>query len=152
AVFDTNTRIPAERLTYALNALLPEDVTVVRSEEVPVGWHPRKCVSVKTYEYRILNREFPDPVRRRDTYFVSFRLDIERMREAAQYLIGEHDFKSFCSAQTTVEDTVRTIYDLDIDKEGDLITIRVRGNGFLYNMVRIIAGTLAGVGRGYFEP
>ena len=152
AVFDTNTRIPAERLTYALNALLPEDVTVVRSEEVPAGWHPRKCVSVKTYEYRILNREFPDPVRRRDTYFVSFRLDIERMREAAQYLIGEHDFKSFCSAQTTVEDTVRTIYDLDIDKEGDLITIRVRGNGFLYNMVRIIAGTLAVVGRGYFEP
>ena len=152
AVFDTNTRIPAERLTYALNALLPEDVTVVRSEEVPAGWHPRKYVSVKTYEYRILNREFPDPVRRRDTYFVSFRLDIERMREAAQYLIGEHDFKSFCSAQTTVEDTVRTIYDLDIDKEGDLITIRVRGNGFLYNMVRIIAGTLAGVGRGYFEP
>ena len=146
AVFDTNTRIPAERLTYALNALLPEDVTVVRSEEVPAGWHPRKCVSVKTYEYRILNREFPDPVRRRDTYFVSFRLDIERMREAAQYLIGEHDFKSFCSAQTTVEDTVRTIYDLDIDK------VRVRGNGFLYNMVRIIAGTLAGVGRGYFEP
>ena len=72
------------------------------------------------------------------------------MREAAQYLIGEHDFKSFCSAQTTVEDTVRTIYDLDIDKEGDLITIRVRGNGCLYNMVRIIAGTLAGVGRGYF--
>lgn len=152
AVFDTNTRIPAERITYALNALLPEDVTVVRSEEVPAGWHPRKCVSVKTYEYRILNREFPDPVRRRDTYFVSFRLDIERMREAAQYLIGEHDFKSFCSAQTTVEDTVRTIYDLDIDKEGDLITIRVRGNGFLYNMARIIAGTLAGVGRGYFEP
>ena len=152
AVFDTNTCIPAERLTYALNALLPEDVTVVRSEEVPAGWHPRKCVSVKTYEYRILNREFPDPVRRRDTYFVSFRLDIGRMREAAQYLIGEHDFKSFCSAQTTVEDTVRTIYDLDIDKEGDLITIRVRGNGFLYNMVRIIAGTLAGVGRGYFEP
>ena len=79
-MFDTNTRIPAERLTYALNALLPEDVTVVRSEEVPAGWHPRKCVSVKTYEYRILNREFPDPVRRRDTYFVSFRLDIERMR------------------------------------------------------------------------
>ena len=152
AVFDTNTRIPAERLTYALNALLPEDVTVVRSEEVPAGWHPRKCVSVKTYEYRILNREFPDPVRRRDTYFVSFRLDIERMREAAQYLIGEHDFKSFCSAQTTVEDTVRTIYDLDIDKEGDLITIRVRGNGFLYNMVRIIAGTLNNSKTIRFEP
>lgn len=152
AVFDTDTRIPAERIVYAVNALLPEDVVVVRSEEVPAGWHPRKCVSVKTYEYRILNKEFPDPVRRRDTYFVSFSLDIERMRRAAEYLKGEHDFKSFCSAQTAVETTVRTIYDLDIKKEGEIITIRVRGNGFLYNMVRIIAGTLAGVGRGYFEP
>lgn len=152
AVFDTDTRIPAERIVYAVNALLPEDVVVVRSEEMPAGWHPRKCVSVKTYEYRILNKEFPDPVRRRDTYFVSFSLDIERMRRAAEYLKGEHDFKSFCSAQTAVETTVRTIYDLDINKEGEIITIRVRGNGFLYNMVRIIAGTLAGVGRGYFEP
>ena len=152
AVFDTDTRIPAERIVYAVNALLPEDVVVVRSEEVPAGWHPRKCVSVKTYEYRILNKEFPDPVRRRDTYFVSFSLDIERMRRASEYLKGEHDFKSFCSAQTAVETTVRTIYDLDIKKEGEIITIRVRGNGFLYNMVRIIAGTLAGVGRGYFEP
>lgn len=152
AVFDTDTRIPAERIAYAVNALLPEDVVVVRSEEVPAGWHPRKCVSVKTYEYRILNREFPDPVRRRDTYFVSFPLDLERMRQAAGYLKGTHDFKSFCSAQTSVEDTVRTIYSLDVEKAGDLFTVRVRGNGFLYNMVRIIAGTLAGVGRGYFEP
>ena len=152
AVFDTDTRIPAERIAYAVNALLPEDVVVVSSGEVPAGWHPRKCVSVNTYEYRILNREFPDPVRRRDTYFVPFQLDLDRMRQAAEYLKGEHDFKSFCSAQTTVEDTVRTIYALDIRKEEDFITILVRGNGFLYNMVRIIAGTLAGVGRGYFEP
>lgn len=152
AVFDTDTRIPAERIAYAVNALLPDDVVVVSSGEVPAGWHPRKCVSVKTYEYRILNREFPDPVRRRDTYFVPFQLDLDRMRQAAEYLKGEHDFKSFCSAQTTVEDTVRTIYALDIRKEEDFITILVRGNGFLYNMVRIIAGTLAGVGRGYFEP
>lgn len=152
AVFDTCTKIPADRIVYAVNALLPEDMAVVKSEEVPSGWHPRKCVSVKTYEYRILNSEFPDPVRRRDTYFVSFTLDIERMRQAAEYLTGTHDFKSFCSAQTTVEDTVRTIYSLEIKKDGSMITIRVRGNGFLYNMVRIIAGTLAGVGRGYFEP
>ena len=152
AVFDTDTRIPAERIVYAVNALLPEDVVVVRSEEVPAGWHPGKCVSVQTYEYRILNKEFPVPVRGRDTYFGSVSLDIERMRRAAEYLKGVHDFKSFCSAQTAVETTVRTIYDLDIKKEGEIITIRVRGNGFLYNMVRIIAGTLAGVGRGYFEP
>lgn len=152
AVFDTDTQIPPERLIYALNTVLPEDVVAVKSEEVPAGWHPRRCVSVKTYEYRILNRELPDPVRRRDTYFVSFPLDLERMKAAAEYLKGTHDFKGFCSAQTSVKDTVRTIYDLDLWKEGDIITIRVRGNGFLYNMVRIIAGTLAGVGRGYFEP
>lgn len=127
AVFDTDTRIPAERIAYAVNALLPEDVVVVRSEEVPAGWHPRKCVSVKTYEYRILNREFPDPVRRRDTYFVPFPLSLERMRRAADYLKGTHDFKSFCSAQTTVEDTVRTIYELEVEQSGDLFTIRVRG-------------------------
>lgn len=152
AVFDTDTQIPPERLIYALNTVLPEDVVAVKSEEVPDGWHPRRCVSVKTYEYRILNRELPDPVRRRDTYFVSFPLDLERMKAAAEYLKGTHDFKGFCSAQTAVKDTVRTIYDLDLWREGDIITIRVRGNGFLYNMVRIIAGTLAGVGRGYFEP
>lgn len=152
AVFDTDTQIPPERLIYALNTVLPEDVVAVKSEEVPAGWHPRRCVSVKTYEYRILNRELPDPVRRRDTYFVYFPLDLERMKAAAEYLKGTHDFKGFCSAQTSVKDTVRTIYDLDLWREGDIITIRVRGNGFLYNMVRIIAGTLAGVGRGYFEP
>lgn len=152
AVFNTDCKIPPERLIYALNTLLPEDVVAVKSEEVPQDWHPRRCVSVKTYEYRILNRELPDPVRRRDTYFVSFPLDLGRMKTAAEYLKGTHDFKAFCSAQTAVKDTVRTIYDLDLWKEGNLITMRVRGNGFLYNMVRIIAGTLAGVGRGYFEP
>ena len=103
AVFDTDTQIPPERLIYALNTVLPEDVVAVKSEEVTADWHPRRRVSVKTYEYRILNRELPDPVRRRDTYFVSFPLDLERMREAAEYLKGTHDFKSFCSAQTAVK-------------------------------------------------
>ena len=94
--------------------------------------------------------ELPD--RRLYTYFYYYNLDLERMRAAAACLLGEHDFKSFCSAKSQVEDTVRTIYGLDIIREGDEITLRIRGNGFLYNMVRIIAGTLAGVGRGYFEP
>lgn len=152
AVFDTETRIPAERICYALNTCLPEDVVAVKSEEVPVGWHPRHCKSCKTYEYRILNRTFPDPVLRRMTHFVSFPLSMEDMREAAGYLKGTHDFKSFCSVHTSVKDTVRTIYALDIEREGDLITIRVKGNGFLYNMVRIIAGTLINVGRGYYTP
>ena len=152
AVFDTESTIPADRFAYALNPLLPEDIVVVASDEVEADWHPRHCDTEKTYEYKILNSKFPDPMRRRDTYHVSFDLDLEKMREAAEYLKGEHDFKSFCNVHTQVEDTVRTIYDLEVEKEGELITIRVRGNGFLYNMVRILAGTLIGVGRGAIAP
>ena len=152
AVFDTESTIPADRFAYALNPLLPEDIVVVASDEVEADWHPRHCDTEKTYEYKILNSKFPDPMRRRDTYHVSFDLDLEKMREAAEYLKGEHDFKSFCNVHTQVEDTVRTIYDLEVEKEEELITIRVRGNGFLYNMVRILAGTLIGVGRGTIAP
>ena len=152
AVFDTESSIPPERFAYALNQRLPEDIVVVASDEVEADWHPRYCDTEKTYEYKILNSKFPDPMRRRDTYHVSFDLDLEKMREAAEYLKGEHDFKSFCNVHTQVEDTVRTIYDLEVEKEGELITIRVRGNGFLYNMVRILAGTLIGVGRGAIAP
>ena len=135
-----------------MRVLLPEDIVVVASDEVEADWHPRHCDTEKTYEYKILNSKFPDPMRRRDTYHVSFDLDLEKMREAAGYLKGEHDFKSFCNVHTQVEDTVRTIYDLEVEKEEELITIRVRGNGFLYNMVRILAGTLIGVGRGAIAP
>ena len=152
AVFDTESPIPPERFSYALNQRLPEDIVVVASDEVAADWHPRHCDTEKTYEYKILNSKFPDPMRRRDTYHVSFDLDLEKMREAAGYLKGEHDFKSFCNVHTQVEDTVRTIYDLEVEKEEELITIRVRGNGFLYNMVRILAGTLIGVGRGAIAP
>ena len=152
AVFDSDTSIPAERIAYALNGEMPEDIVVVKSEEVPLDWHPRYQDTVKTYEYRILNREMPDPIRRRDTFFVSYPLDIGKMQEAAEYLRGRHDFKSFCNIKTDVEDTVRTIYDLDVLRDGDLITIRISGNGFLYNMVRIIVGTLIRVGRGFYPP
>ena len=134
AVFDSDTTIPGERIAYALNQRLPEDVVAVRSEEVPTDWHPRYQDTVKTYEYHILNSEMPDPLRRRDTYFVSYPLDTGKMQEAAEYLKGEHDFKSFCNIHTDVEDTVRTIYELDVVREGSLITIRITGNGFLYNM------------------
>ena len=142
AVFDTESRIPGDKICFALNQRLPDDVRIQASEEVPLTFHPRKANCVKTYEYKILNSKFPDPMRRRDTYHVSFDLDLEKMREAAEYLKGEHDFKSFCNVHTQVEDTVRTIYDLEVEKAEELITIRVRGNGFLYNMVRILAGTL----------
>lgn len=152
AVFDTETGIPAERIAYALNCRLPEDIVAVKSEEVPGDWHPRYQCSVKTYEYRILNREMPDPVCRRSTVHISYPLNLGDMRRAAGYLKGEHDFKSFCSPHTEVKDTVRTVHSLEIEKEGDIITVRISGNGFLYNMVRIIVGTLINVGRGACPP
>lgn len=152
AVFDTDTRIPAEKISYALNQRLPEDIRVQSSEEVAADFHPRHCNSRKTYEYRILNRSFPLPTRRLYAHFTYVPLDVDKMRQAATYLIGEHDFKSFCSTAAVVESTVRTIYDLTVEKEQDEIVIRVCGNGFLYNMVRIIAGTLMEAGRGNIEP
>ena len=153
AVFDTDTRIPPEKISYALNIRLPEDIVVQDSCEVAPDFHPRHCNSRKTYEYRILNRRFAMPTRRLDTYFYHRPLDVERMQQAARYLKGIHDFKSFCSVNTVVEDTVRTIYTLQVIKDADdIITIRVQGSGFLYNMVRILAGTLIQVGIGAMEP
>ena len=153
AVFDTDTRIPPEKICYALNQRLPEDIVVQSSCEVAPDFHPRHCYSEKTYEYRILNRKIPIPTLRKDTYFYYRNLDVEKMKRAAAYLVGTHDFKSFCSIHTTVEDTVRTILSCEVEKSlEDIITIRVKGTGFLYNMVRIIAGTLVQVGVGEKEP
>lgn len=152
AVFDTNTRIPPEKISYALNQRLPDDIVVQDSCEVAADFHPRHCESRKTYEYKILNRKFPMPVYRRDTYFTYRKIDVEKMQQAARFLVGEHDFKSFCSIHAQVETTVRTIYDISVVKEGDLIKIRVTGSGFLYHMVRILAGTLLQAGMGEIQP
>ena len=151
-VFDTESRIPSDKFTYALNARLPEDIRIQDSEEVPLDFHPRHQDTVKTYEYRILNRKLPLPEYRLHTHFTYETLNIERMQQACKYFIGEHDFASFCAAGSQVESTVREIYDLHVKKEGDLVTISVTGNGFLYNMVRIIAGTLLKAGGGHFAP
>ncbi len=150
AVFDTDTRIPAEKLAYALNARLPEDIRVTKSEEALPGFHPRKANSIKTYVYRIWNHPFENPMKRLYAAFIYFPLDVERMREAAAWLIGEHDFKSFASAGGQAEETIRTIYRLDVERQENEILITVSGSGFLYNMVRIIAGTLIQAGAGAF--
>lgn len=152
AVFDTETTIPPERIMMALNQKLPEDIVITKSEEVALDFHPRYCDCTKTYEYHIINTRIPDPTRRLTNYFVSYPLNLEHMREAASYLIGEHDFVSFCNVRTDVENTIRTITALDILQNGNEITIRITGNGFLYNMVRIIVGTLIRVGRGFYGP
>jgi tRNA pseudouridine38-40 synthase len=152
-IFDTATRMPAEKISYALNQRLPEDIVVQDSCEVPPDFHPRYAASRKTYEYRILNRRFRDPTRRLDTYFYYHKLDVVRMQEAAEYFVGEHDFKSFCAVGAQVKTTTRTIYDCSVTRSGDdIITIRITGSGFLYNMVRIIAGTLIKVGCGETDP
>ena len=165
-VFDTDSRIPAEKFVYALNARLPEDIRIQHSCEVPPDFHPRHQDTVKTYEYRIFNAPMPDPMRRLYTYYSRYRFDVEAMREAGRYLVGEHDFKSFCSMYTSAKTTVREILNVEVEEipcgtRASLsqvcrmpreIVIRVSGRGFLYNMVRIIAGTLIKVGSGDIAP
>lgn len=152
AVFDTDARIPSEKVAYALNVSLPEDIKIQQSMEVPPDFHPRHQKTVKTYEYKIYNARFPSPQHRLYEHFTYYKLNTEKMQAAADYLIGEHDFKSFCSIHAEVESTVRTIYDIKVTKKEDVITIRITGNGFLYNMVRIIAGTLMDAGQGFWKP
>jgi len=198
AVFDTQSRIPPEKFANALNVRLPEQICVQRSVEVPPDFHPRFCDTVKTYDYVIYNAPFPSPRRRRYTFYSFTPFDVERMREAAQYLVGEHDFKSFCSIHTQALTTTRTITEIEVferpceeertaegvtdgiafealpgaencaesaseSSKGSAstpgkgvspreIVIRVSGTGFLYNMVRIIAGTLMEAGRGAIRP
>lgn len=153
AVFDTDTRMPAEKISYAINQRLPEDIVVQDSCEVSEDFHPRFAASQKTYEYKILNRKFPMPTLRRDTLFYCHPLDEGRMRQGAQFLVGTHDFTSFSSVKAQTNTFVRTVYELTVERtEDDIIHIRITGNGFLYNMVRIIAGTLLLVGAGKLEP
>ncbi len=152
AVFDTISPMPAEKISYALNQRLPEDIRIQKSEQVANVWHPRRCESRKTYEYRIYRAEFPMPVKRMYSYFTYHALNVECMKKAAAYLVGEHDFKSFCQTGAQVESTVRTIYSVEVEEQGADLVIRVCGNGFLYNMVRIIAGTLMEVGQGKRSP
>ena len=148
AVFDTNARMPADRISYAMNTRLPADIRIQDSCEVPPDFHPRFQQTVKTYEYRICNRRFPNPIERLYSLFYYWDLDLEKMQKAASCLVGTHDFTSFCTKKEEVTNHVRTIYELDLTRSGDMIILRIRGNGFLYNMVRIITGTLVEIGEG----
>ncbi len=158
AVFDTDAAMPAQKFAPALNQRLPEDIRVLSSEEVAPDFHPRHCESIKTYEYHIYNAKMSNPMKRLYSHFSYTPFDIELMREAANYLVGEHDFASFCAAGSTAETTIREITEIEIIETRDAfaasreIIIRVRGKGFLYNMVRIIAGTLMEVGCGKRTP
>ena len=152
AVFDTVSPIPPDKYSFVINQGLPDDIRVLGSGLVADDFHPRKVNCKKTYEYRIYNDTFMLPTRRLYTHHVYGRLDTEAMNEAGQYLVGEHDFVSFMGAGGQALTTVRTIYALDVRFEGREVVITVTGSGFLYNMVRIIAGTLIDVGQGRFRP
>ncbi|MCR5526144.1 MAG: tRNA pseudouridine(38-40) synthase TruA [Lachnospiraceae bacterium] len=152
AVFDTNARMPAEKFSYALNTRLPEDIRVVESSEVSMEFHPRFVDTEKTYMYRICNAEFPDPLKRLYTFFSYTKYDVDKMQKAAEYLTGEHDFKSFASIHTQAKTTVREITGIKVERADNEIQITVKGYGFLYNMVRIIAGTLLEIGAGKYAP
>lgn len=152
AVFDANVTMPPEKISYAINNLLPDDIRIQKSEEVDADFHPRFCDTRKTYEYKIYNNQFPNPVERLYSHFVYYPLDVEKMQRAAEYLVGEHDFKSFCTPKPDVDNTVRTIFYIHVIREGNMVIIRINGNGFLYNMVRIIVGSLLKVGMGMIPP
>lgn len=190
AVFDTEACIPPDKISYALNQSLPDDIVIQDSCEVDQRFHPRYCKCRKTYEYRILNASFPQPCERLYTQYKYTLLDVDKMRAAAAYLVGEHDFTSFCTIGAQVKTTIRTIYEITIMEEKlnyysseqmdcsrstfdcniqpdnisqknkiqnriiepRIITVRIAGNGFLYNMIRIIIGTLIKVGNGIYPP
>ncbi|MBR3242783.1 MAG: tRNA pseudouridine(38-40) synthase TruA [Parasporobacterium sp.] len=167
AVFDTEAKIPSEKISLALNQSLPEDIKIVRSEEVEPDFHPRRRDCAKTYQYNILNSRVNFPLQRLYTDYVYYELNTEKMRRAAKYLLGEHDFTAFSSAGGQQLSMIRNIYSIEITEEllknvsdcdqehffpPKLVHLKITGNGFLYNMVRIIAGTLEKVGTGIWPP
>lgn len=140
--FDSETKVPAEKLAKAINSQLPLDISVKSVEEVSMDFQPRFGAKRKTYRYQILNAQVRDPFLYKYSLQYPYNLDIELMQEAANEMVGKHDFACFCSAGSSVKDTVREIYSIEIKKHEDLVTVDICGNGFLYNMVRIIIGTL----------
>ncbi len=152
AVIDVDTTIPVEKIPLAIRPFLPEDIVVTAAREVPAEFHPRYDCVKKTYEYRIFNGTYKNPKERLYSTFVYHGLDVGKMNEGARDFVGTHDFAAFCAAGSSVSTTVRTIFDCHVEREGDHVRILVTGDGFLYNMVRIIAGTLIAVGQGKLPP
>ncbi len=144
--------IPINRFARAMNAKLPKDIVVKSAELVDEHFHPRYGVAVKSYRYQILCDSAPDPFIGDLAYFYPYFLDVDKMRSAAQHIVGTHDFKCFCSANSQVHTTVRTVFSLDLTWVDNVLCVDICGNGFLYNMVRIIVGTLIEVGRGKMAP
>ena len=152
AHFDTLSRIPPEKFSFAVNTMLPEDIRVRLSREVPETFHARFSTKGKRYRYLFHAAPHAGALTRNTHAHVIYPLDAERMQAEAQDLVGTHDFAAFAASGSVVKDTVRTIYRAEVTREGSEIRLVVEGSGFLYHMVRIIAGTLIGVGSGKLEP
>ncbi|WP_264188453.1 tRNA pseudouridine(38-40) synthase TruA [Halobacillus litoralis] len=151
--FDTPLKIPMNNWKRAINSLLPADIQIVSAESVPSEFHARYDTTGKEYRYFVRNDQHPDLFRRHYTHHVRAALDINAMKQACQYIKGEHDFTSFCSPKTDIKgDKVRTIYEASITSDMDEIVFTFRGSGFLYNMVRILVGTLLEIGRSERKP
>lgn len=148
ANFKTNSNIPPEKFAHALNGILTEDIKVKKSEEVDMDFHARYSAKAKMYRYLIYNSKFPSPLLRNRAWYVPYPLNFEEMERAAGSFMGTHDFSAFRASGSDVECSVRTVSRISLDKNGDIMSLEVTASGFLYNMMRIITGTLVDVGRG----
>lgn len=152
ANFYTESRVPSERFREAINTKLPDDISIIKSEEVEEGFHARYNSQGKTYSYLIINREEKVALYKNYCLHVKDELCIDDMKKACEYFIGTHDFSAFKSSGSSVKTSVRTITGLNVEEEGNNIKVVISANGFLYNMVRIIVGTLIEVGKGKIKP
>lgn len=148
ATIEVDTTVPTEKIPLALHSFLPEDIVVVDALDVDEDFHPRFHCVCKTYAFKIYNAKFRNPIYRKYSEFNHKKLDIIAMNDAAQVLVGKHDFKSFAASGFSAKTSTRTIFGISVERKGEFVVIKVTGDGFLYNMVRIIAGTLIMVGEG----
>lgn len=152
ANFKTNSEIPVEKMAIAINSRLKKSIVIKKAEEVDERFHSRYNAKCKTYRYVINNSEYGTAIYRNLEYCFPIKLDAKKMKKAAKYFEGEHDFSGFKASGTSSKNSVRTIYKAEVIEDGDKIIIELSGNGFLYNMVRIISGTLLDVGLGKIKP
>lgn len=148
ANFKADTNIPEDKIKIALNANLPDDIRIINSKDVHLDFHSRFDSHNKTYFYQIYNDRVSSPFYNNYACFEPSKIDVDKMYEASKLLIGKHDFKGFMAAGSNVKTTERTIFDIKLTKKCNVIRLYINGNGFLYNMVRIIAGTLIDIGKG----
>ena len=151
AVIDIDTTVPTEKFPLAIHSFLPEDISVIKAEDVSEEFHPRYDCVKKTYQYKIYNGKYRNPICRKYSEYCHVFLDEKKMNEASKAFIGTHDFKAFAASGNSSKTTVRTIFDIYVKREGEFVVITVTGDGFLYNMIRIMAGTLMLAGTGKLD-